>query len=220
MQKDTSAVRGSEPPLPWKHDGDALGGDSETTEVDVSDEADGARRDYLHGDLMTEYYRIADIVAAFDQRLLTVKSWGVTFALATLALGFQQDHYGLFLVAAAGALAFWLIEASVKLHQMRYYPRMGDIEVIAHELYGQDTTHGVASSPLIDWSWFTAGPRIRGGASKGDPRVPRPWTDINDEPGGNRWIFLYPHVALPHAIAVALGAVLFVLGLTGAFGPI
>jgi hypothetical protein len=169
---------------------------------------------------MTEYYRIADIVAAFDQRLLTVKSWGVTFALATLALGFQQDHFGLFLVAAAGGVAFWLIEASIKLHQMRYYPRMGDIEVIAYELYREDTTSGVASSPLIDWSWYTAWPRIRGGASKGDPRVPRRWKDVNDEPGANRRIMLYPHVALPHAIAVALGTVMFVLGLVGVFGPI
>lgn len=184
-------------------------------EDDVRDE----RPDYLHGDLMTEYYRIADIVAAFDQRLLTVKSWGVTFALATLALGFQQDHFGLFLVAAAGGVAFWLIEGSIKLHQMRYYPRMGDIEVVAHELYGQETAAGVASSPLIDWSWYTAWPRIRGGASKGDPRVPQPWKDVNDE-GAQRWILLYPHVALPHAIAVLLGGVLFVLGLVGVFGPI
>jgi hypothetical protein len=119
-------------------------------------------RGYLHDDLMTEYYRLADTVAAFDQRLLTIKSWGVTFALATLALGFQQDHYGLFLVAAAGALGFWFIEGSTKSHQLRYYPRMGDIEKIAHELYGEHTAHGTASSPLIDWGWHTAAQRIWG----------------------------------------------------------
>ena len=51
----------------------------------MSDEAaeQAGRQSHLHDDLMTEYYRIADIVAGFDQRLLTVKSWGVTFALAT-----------------------------------------------------------------------------------------------------------------------------------------
>ena len=38
------------------------------------------RSDHLHGDLITEYYKIADIVGTFDQRLMTVKSWGVTFA--------------------------------------------------------------------------------------------------------------------------------------------
>ncbi len=176
--------------------------------------------EYLHGDLMTEYYRIADIVASFDQRLLTVKSWGVTFSLATVALGFQQDHYGLFLVSAAAAAAFWLIEGSIKLHQMRYYPRMGDIEVIAYELYGQNTGRGRASSPLIDWSWFTAWPRLVGGASKGDPHTPSPWKDVNDQLGANRRTLFYPHVALPHAIVVVLGAVLFTLGLGGVFGPI
>lgn len=186
---------------------------------DDSDAIDRGR-DYLHNDLMTEYYRIADTVAAFDQRLLTVKSWGVTFALATLALGFQQDHYGLFLVAAAGGVAFWFIEASLKLHQMRYYPRMGDIEVIAYDLYRADTPHGVASAPLIDWSWYTARPRVLGGSSKGDPRVPEPWKDINDAPGRNQRILLYPHVALPHAIVVALGGTLFLLGLLGVFDPI
>jgi len=175
---------------------------------------------HLHGDLMAEYYRIADIVSSFDQRLLTIKSWGVTFSLATLALGFQQDHYGLFLIAAAAGMAFWLIEASNKLHQMRYYPRMGDIEVIAHELYGEETSHGRVSAPLIDWSWYTARPRILGGASKGDPQVPVAWKDINDQPGANRWIMLYPHVALPHAVTIALGLVLFFLGLMGRFGPI
>jgi hypothetical protein len=203
----------------------------------ADDTTDDARQiGYLHDDLMTEYYRLADTVAGFDQRLLTVKSWGVTFSLATLALGFQQDHYGLFLVAAAGALGFWLIEGSTKSHQMRYYPRMGDIEVIAHELYGQNTKQGTVTSPLIDWSWHTAAPRIWGeppkryrwGKQSGrgpdraqkDPWVPQRWEDVNRDPGVNNWILLWPHVALPHAIAVALGLVLFVLGLIGEFGPI
>lgn len=47
---------------------------------------------------------------------------GVTLSLASLGLGFQQDHYGLFLIAAVSGLAFWMVEAT-KGHQMRYYPR-------------------------------------------------------------------------------------------------
>lgn len=191
---------------------------------------DAGRASYLHDDMMMEYYRLADTVASFDQRLLTVKSWGVTFSLATLALGFQQDHYGLFLVAAAGALGFWLIEGSTKSHQIRYYPRMSDIETIAHELYGEPTTQGTASSPLINWGWETAAQRIWGGrlswarqfrsgpsASQRNPREPQPW---ERGPGVNSWILLWPHVALPHAIAVALGLVLFVSGVIGGLGPI
>ncbi|MDD7942868.1 hypothetical protein PHK61_31095 [Actinomycetospora lutea] len=174
--------------------------------------------EHLHDDLKEEYYKLTDIVTSFDQRLLTIKGWGVTFSLATLALGFQQNHYGLFLVAAASALSFWVIEGSVKLHQMRYYPRMGDIEVAAFDLYRGKTDRGPVSAPLIDWSWHTGWTRVKGGASKGDPRVPTPWDDVNDNPG--RRPFLFPHVAFPHAIVLALGALFFVLGLAGQLGPI
>ncbi len=124
------------------------------------------RSKFLHDDLQAEYYKIADTVASFDQRLLTIKGWGVTFSLAAIALGFQQNHYGLFLVAAASGIAFWLIEGSTKLQQMRYYPRMGDIEVAAYDLYRADIERGPVSSPLIDWGWYTAWPRLRGGHSK------------------------------------------------------
>lgn len=154
-----------------------------------------------------------------------------------MALGFQQKHYGLFLLAAAGALGFfWLIEASTKSHQLRYYPRMGDIEAIAYDLFGRRTTKGIASSPpLIDWGWSSAAQRLWGVAPnrsavalslrprtihEKDPHVPKPWDDVNSKPGVLNYILLWPHVALPHAIAVLLGLVLFVLGLFGAFGPI
>lgn len=53
-----------------------------------------------------------------------------------------------------------------------------------------------------------------------DPRVPERWPDVEPEPGVLNRILFWPHVALPHIIAVGLGLVLFVLGLTGAFGPI
>lgn len=179
-----------------------------------------AARQYLHDDLMTEYYRIADTVASFDQRLLTIKSWGVTFALATLTLGFQQNHYGLFLVAAASGLAFWLIEASTKVHQMRYYPRMGDIEAIAFELYGQDTGSGRVSAPLINWSWHAA-LSFGGQYSTSDAPLTLSRPPTRDHTVRQWWRPLFfPHVALPHAITVLLGAALFVYGLTGSLGPI
>jgi hypothetical protein len=174
--------------------------------------------EFLHDDLQAEYYKLADTVASFDQRLLTIKGWGVTFSLAAIALGFQQNHYGLFLVAAASGIAFWLIEGSTKLQQMRYYPRMGDIEVAAYDLYRADTEHGPVSAPLIDWSWYTSWSRLRGGHFKGDPRVPRRWKDVNDKPGKSP--LLFAHVALPHLVAALLGATLFCLGLAGVFGRI
>lgn len=174
--------------------------------------------DRLHDDLQAEYAKLTDIVNAFDQRLLTIKGWGVTLGLASLGLGFQQEHYGLFLVAAASALAFWLLEATTKFHQIRYYPRMGDIEFTAYELFGIQTPSGPASSPLIDWSWYTAGPRIRRWDSKGDPRKPQPWPTQQHGRLLRPWIFA--HVVFPHLVTLVAGTVLFVLGLLGVFGPI
>jgi hypothetical protein len=172
----------------------------------------------LHDDLQAEYARLTDIVSAFDQRLLTIKGWGVTLSLASVGVGFQQDHYGLFLVAAAGGLAFWLVEATTKMHQIRYYPRMGDIEFISYELFRVETPSGPASSPLIDWGWYTAGPRVRRWPSKGDPRKPQPWPDEQEGRLLRPWAFA--HVAFPHSVALVLGTVLFMLGLLGVFGPI
>jgi hypothetical protein len=43
------------------------------------------------------------------------------------------------------------------MHQIRYYPRMGDIEFISYELFRVETPNGPASSPLIDWGWGSSG---------------------------------------------------------------
>jgi hypothetical protein len=174
--------------------------------------------DRLHDDLQAEYAKLVEIVNAFDQRLLTIKSWGVTLSLTSLGLGFQQDHYGLFLVAAASGVSFWTLEATTKRHQIRHYPRMGDIEFIAYELFGQTTPSGPASSPLIDWAWHTADPRVRKVDSKGDPRRPRPRPNMQQGRLLRPWRFT--NVLFPHLVAVVLGAVLFVLGLLGVFEPI
>jgi hypothetical protein len=158
---------------------------------------DEAHLDRLHGDLIAEYYKLADLVTSFDQRLLTIKGWGVTLSLASLGLGFQQDHYGLFLVAALSGLSFWIVEATTKFHQLRYYPRMGDIEASTYELFRVDGADGPMSSPLIDWSWYTAKRRLRGGPTKGELRVPQRWPEENPLAFWPRVRFstmLYPHV--------------------------
>jgi hypothetical protein len=177
----------------------------------------------LHDDLRAEYFALADLVTSFDQRLLTIKGWGVTLSLATLAAGFQQGHYGLFLVAALSGLAFWIVEGTTKLHQMRYYPRMGDIEVAMYDLYRAETPSGPVSSPLIDWSWYTAKRRLRGGPAKGDPRVPVRWPDENELSRFGRVRYhplWFPHVVFPHLASLVAGASLFVIGLLGYLGPI
>lgn len=174
----------------------------------------------LHDDLNTEYYTIVGRVSSFDERLLTIKGWGVTLSLASLGLGFQQDHYGLFLVAAISGLAFWIVEGTTKFHQMRFYPRMRDIEVAMFDLYRVETPAGPVSSPLLDWSWLTAAQRLRGGPSVGDPRIPNRHPDERQRTWHGSNPFWFPHVVFPHLVSVVVGGTLFLIGLLGYLGPI
>lgn len=157
---------------------------------------------------LTEYFAIVALVSEFDQRLLTIKSWGVTLSLAALGFGFQYRSYGLFLVAAASSLAFWSLEGTVKRHQMRYYPRMREIEVARYERAPEKERQ--FSAPRIDWSWVQA----RGvftGAAPGVSQGPKP-------SGPNKAYlraWLLPHVSMPHAITFAIGIALFFIGLFG-----
>lgn len=161
--------------------------------------------------LIREYYAIFETVNDFDKRLLTIKGWGVTLSLAALAGGFQFDHYGLFLVGAISGLAFWVIEGIVKKHQMRYYPRMREIEVIQFNASADEKARQ-ASSPRIDWSWSRAGEFLSTGQSQqGSPELYRkviyyrvPW--------------VLPHVFLPHAVTVAAGVLFWKLGEMGTLG--
>ncbi len=180
--------------------------------------SDVAPNDRLHDDLMTEYFKLVDLVSKMDERLLTIKGWGVTLSLASLGFGFQQDHYGLFLVAALSGAAFWIVEGTTKYHAIRYYPRMRDIECAAYELYSVPLeSGGRAASPLIDWGWRTAQARTGRGKRIGDPRTPQPWVDEMPTPIRP---MLWPHVMFPHVVAVVAGLTLFVLGLFGVFSPI
>ena len=70
---------------------------------------------------LKEYFVLNEMVTAFDQRLLTVKGWGVTLSLVALGLGFQNSSFGMFLVSAVSSVAFWWLEAVMKTHQMRFY---------------------------------------------------------------------------------------------------
>jgi len=110
-------------------------------------------------------------VNEFDQRLITVKGWGVTLSLAALAWGFQYAHYGLFLVAALSGLTFWLIEVTMKRHQMRYYLRMREIEVLQYDRGRSEDDRSedakTLSSPRIDSSWSYAGKLYAGKCTTG-----------------------------------------------------
>ena len=150
-----------------------------------------------------EYFQLVNTVSDCDQRLITIKGWGVTLSLVALGLGFQYRGYGFFLIAAASSLAFWIIEGTVKRHQMRYYPRMREIKVNRYIADGRSAT----SSPRMDFSWDRAATLLGRGQAESNANVtPRTSTLAY----GLSWIF--PHVALPHVITFVIGTVLFLLG--------
>ncbi len=162
--------------------------------------------------LLKEYYEILRIVGEFDGRLMTVKGWGVTLSLAALAWGFQHGHYGLFLVAALSGLGFWLIEGVMKRHQMRYYLRMREIEVLQYQRACEGDGKAF-SSPRIDSSWSYAGTLYTGKhmseyrpVAVGGPR------------NAYRFAWFFPHIFLPHLVSAFAGLVLLFLGISGSLG--
>lgn len=171
--------------------------------------------DKLRQDLNTEYYAILGVITDYDQRQVTVKGWSVTLSLAGLALGFQQQHYALFGLAALTALAFWFIDALFKGYQLHYYSRMRDIEVAAYHLNRVDVPElGEVSSPRIDMYWS-----FKGSDGEVDWRVDEPWRRTPPEIRQmlrRRWWM--PNVLLPHAVAVVLGAALFAAAAANLFG--
>jgi hypothetical protein len=139
--------------------------------------------------ILKEYYELLAVVAQFDQRLFLVKGWGVTFSLATLALALQRWTWSLFLVAALSAVSFWSLEAVIKGHQMQYYPRMREVEIVCAD----DESNQIATSPRIDWSW----------EGSGDTRAQIP-TPRGDAPNFVQCLF-FGAVALPHVITFLAG---------------
>jgi hypothetical protein len=162
--------------------------------------------------LLREYYELFHAVDEFDKRLITVKGWGVTLSLAALAWGFQYHHFGLFLVATLSGLAFWLVEGAMKRHQMRYYLRMREIEVLQYERAPEGDARAL-SSPRIDSSWSYAGELYAGkGAAGYRPEA------IEGPRHSYRFAWLFPHVCFPHVVSVVAGLALLCLAYYGAFG--
>jgi hypothetical protein len=142
---------------------------------------------FVDGKLLSkEYFEIVRIISDFDQRLLMIKGWGVTLSLAIIVLGIQRKSREILLVAAISSMSFWLLEGITKGHQMRYYPRMQELEVACYEKLG---------GPHIDASWMDATSAIPGAysAPPDNKRRTRLWLEYS-----GRWFL--PAVTLPHAL--------------------
>lgn len=154
---------------------------------------------------LTEYFALNAEVAAFDQRLLTIKGWGVTLGLAALGFGFQYRSYGMFLVATTSGVAFWALEAVTKRHQMRHYPRIREIEV--NRCVRATEEERPYSAPRISWSWYRA-PAIFAGRDTRGRTLPEMFSSSR----AYQRSWLLPHIAIPHIVTVLVGLVLFLLG--------
>ena len=167
--------------------------------------------DRFHASLGDEYSAITRIVSEFDGRLIVIKGWSVTLSLALIGLAFQQDHAALFALAAVTGVCFWTIESLIKRHQVRYYPRMRQIEAWSAATAGMVVDGIPASAPRIDAAWTAAGRRAPASALRATPR------EMTDEEIARmrRSTFWLPHVFLPSALAVALGLVLSLLAAAG-----
>lgn len=157
-----------------------------------------------------EYFALLDTVKSYDERLMTVKGWGVTLSLASLGFGFQYGHYGLFLVAALNGLSFWALEAILKEFQMHYYVRMREIEVQQADVATKSGQQ--FATPQIDWGWQTASRYFTGKWKQAEP--PKP-PERYGRKLGMRFPFILPQVWLPHAISIIVGGTLFGLGIAG-----
>jgi hypothetical protein len=202
----------------------------------------------LREDLSKEYYAILNLVSSYDGWLLIVKGWSVTLSLAGLGLAFQQGHFALFALAAVTGAAFWFLDGLMKGYQYRYYVRMREIEYTAYLInrvtLGGEYGDREISAPRIDMTWGFRGFPNRDGEAQ---PLPRPWwrrlfrryeTEEEgrrrephdwraDEPERRRpqdvyaklrGRFWWVNVALPHAVAVALGSVLFIVAALNAPG--
>ena len=147
---------------------------------------------------MEEYALLFETVNQFDERLMVIKGWGITFSLATLVVAIQKRSPQIVWVVGLSAMCFWALEAEMKYHQSSYYPRMRALEITMAELKpaaqagcfhtGDETK---VKTPLIDWSWAS-------------PERALTDTVCVRNPIGRLAPYGYLHVMLPHALILLI----------------
>ena len=138
--------------------------------------------------LQAEYLHIQKTIEDFDARALSIKAWCVTFGLAAIAGAFASHTSTVFLIAAVSAVLFWYLETSWKIFQLAYYARSEKIEL--H--FRTKSERSKLPAPFqIGVAWQ------------------KRWEKIEDKE--IRWVAMWPHVALPHALVLVLGLTLHLL---------
>jgi hypothetical protein len=133
--------------------------------------------------LKDEYLHIQKTIVEMDGRAISIKTWSVSFGLASTVSAFLAKSHWVSLLAAGSVLMFWLVEAFWKQFQYGFYGRSAEIEAM---FLG---TNPLAEPMQIDTHWYkywTSGSRAR---------LIR--------------VLLRPHVALPHVVIAGFALALF-----------
>lgn len=132
--------------------------------------------------LKDEYLLILRFYEDFDARLITIKGWSSTVAIAAIGFGFQNARPQLWLYAAAASIVFWLLEGTWKSFQYSYAHRIQAIE----RAFRDRTLDAI--TPLQTYtSWYEGWKRR------------------------NVWrVLRMPIVAFPHLVTAIAGVLLFV----------
>ncbi len=152
--------------------------------------------------MLQEYLKLTEIVSNFDSSLITVKSWGVTLGLVAIGLGFKEKTWGYFLLALISGISFWVIEFTIKGHQMRYFPRMREIE---YQMFLSKSP----DAPRIDWSWTHADKIFEGCEKPQEVLLAQP--TLMGKSDYQNWIWyrrmFLSHIMFPHVFTVIFGDV-------------
>jgi hypothetical protein len=138
--------------------------------------------------LQAEYLHIQGVIEGFDGRILSIKTWSITFSLVALGGAFASHASVVLLIASVSSFLFWYLEASWKTFQVAYYERA---ELIEAHFRGERLTIPFQ----IGGSWYASW------KAGGQTKLLR--------------ILLWPHVALPHVAIAFAGVVLFMLSYLG-----
>jgi hypothetical protein len=154
--------------------------------------------------LKDEYLFLEKSYEDFDARLMTIKGWSATVAVAAIGLGFYQSPY-LWLFAAGASLIFCILEATWKVFQYNYRGRIEALEKAFR------TNNFSEIEPFqIYKSWDNA-------LQKSHERTPG-FTFLSKTFHFTFFTTIYlPIVWFPHAITAVVGVILFILWLLGIY---
>ena len=134
--------------------------------------------------LKDEYLTLQQFYEDFDKRILGIKGWSATIAIAAIGVAFYQTRF-LWLFAAAASLVFWLLETIWKGFQYCYSSRIERLE----KAFRDEKFDNIAPFQ-IGQSWYKE-------FQKKGYQIPTN--------------FRLPIVWFPHAVTLILGLLLFSL---------